>query len=40
MPVAQNSNYLSANFVTVDSVTDNDIALLLAIKKTIGMVKT
>ena len=33
LPVAQNSNYLKANFVTVDSVTNSDIALLLAIKK-------
>src|SRR6187401_1076364 len=32
-PVARNSNYLTANFVTVDSITYNDIALLLAIKK-------
>ena len=33
LPVAQNSNYLKANFVTVDSVTKNDIQLLLPIKK-------
>ena len=33
LPVAQNSNYLKANFITVDSVTSNDIALLLPIKK-------
>ena len=32
-PVARNSNYLTANFVTVDSITNNDIALLLGIKK-------
>jgi len=32
-PVARNSNYLTANFVTVDSLTSNDIALLLNIKK-------
>ena len=32
-PVARNSNYLKVNFVTVDSVTKNDIALLLSIKK-------
>jgi len=32
-PVARNSNYLKANFVTVDSVSYNDVALLLAIKK-------
>jgi len=33
LPVAQNSNYLKANFVTADSITYNDIALLLSIKK-------
>jgi len=33
LPVAQNSNYLTVNFVTVDSVTEKDIALLLPIKK-------
>ena len=33
LPVARNSNYLKANFVTVDSITHNDIALLLSIKK-------
>lgn len=33
LPVAQNSNYLKANFITVDSVTNNDIALLLPIRK-------
>ena len=32
-PVARNSNYLKANFVTVDSITYNDIVLLLPIKK-------
>ena len=32
-PVARNSNYLKANFVTVDSITYNDIVLLLSIKK-------
>ena len=32
-PVARNSNYLKANFVTVDTITHNDIALLLSIKK-------
>ncbi|HEV8272621.1 MAG TPA: c-type cytochrome domain-containing protein [Chitinophagaceae bacterium] len=32
-PVARNSNYLTANFVTVDSITKYDIALLLGIKK-------
>ena len=33
LPVAQNSNYLKANFVTVDSVTNSDMVLLLSIKK-------
>jgi mono/diheme cytochrome c family protein/uncharacterized membrane protein len=33
LPVAQNSNYLTVNFITVDSITYNDIALLLPIKK-------
>ena len=33
LPVAQNSNYLKANFVTVDSVTNSNIALLLPIRK-------
>jgi hypothetical protein len=33
LPVAQNSNYLKANFVIVDSVNLNDINLLLPIKK-------
>jgi hypothetical protein len=32
-PVARNSNYLTVNFVTVDSITNNDIALLSGIKK-------
>jgi uncharacterized membrane protein/mono/diheme cytochrome c family protein len=32
-PVARNSNYLKANFVTVDSITYNDITLLLNIKE-------
>jgi uncharacterized membrane protein/mono/diheme cytochrome c family protein len=32
-PVARNSNYLKANFITVDSVTYNDVTLLLSIKK-------
>jgi mono/diheme cytochrome c family protein len=33
LPVAQNSNYLTANFITVDTITYNDIALLLSVKK-------
>ena len=32
-PVARNSNYLKANFVTVDSITTKDIVLLSPIKK-------
>jgi len=32
-PVARNSNYLKVNFITVDSITSNDISLLLGIKK-------
>lgn len=33
LPVAQNSNYLTVNFVTVDSITNTDISLLQSIKK-------
>lgn len=33
MPVAQNSNYLLANFVTASAITDNDLKLLLPLKK-------
>ena len=33
LPVAQNSNYLKANFITVDSITEKDVALLVPIKK-------
>jgi mono/diheme cytochrome c family protein len=33
LPAARNSNYLSANFVTVDSITEKDISLLSSIKK-------
>ena len=33
MPVAQNSNYLSANFVAVDSFTERDLQLLAPLKK-------
>ena len=32
-PVARNSNYLKANFVTVDSITNKDIVMLSPIKK-------
>lgn len=33
IPVTRNSNYLSANFITVDSVTVREIALLGSLKK-------
>ncbi len=32
-PVAQNSNYLAANFIAVDSIASKDIQLLLPISK-------
>ena len=31
--VSKNSNYLSANFISVDSITDNDLQLLLPLQK-------
>jgi uncharacterized membrane protein/mono/diheme cytochrome c family protein len=39
IPVAANSNYLSVNFVSVDSVTDKDIALLDPIKDQLAWLK-
>ncbi len=39
MPVAQNSNYLMANFVTADRVADKDLELLLPIKKQLVWLK-
>ena len=33
IPVTRNSNYLSANFVTVDSVTSKELSLLSSLKK-------
>ena len=39
MPVAQNSNYLMANFVTATNVSDNDLSLLLPIKKQLAWLK-
>jgi uncharacterized membrane protein/mono/diheme cytochrome c family protein len=39
LPVARNSNYLMANFVTVDSVIDRDIALLLPLKQQLVWLK-
>ena len=39
IPVTRNSNYLSANFVTVDSVTDKEISLLGSLKKQLVWLK-
>ncbi len=39
LPVAQNSNYLSVNFVTATNITDKDFALLLLIKKQLVWLK-
>jgi uncharacterized membrane protein/mono/diheme cytochrome c family protein len=39
MPVSQNSNYLSANFISAANISDNDIALLLPIKKQLVWLK-
>ena len=39
LPVAQNSNYLSANFITATNITDKDLALLLPIKKQLVWLK-
>jgi len=39
IPVAQNSNYLMANFVSAKNITDNDIMLLLSIKKQLAWLK-
>src|SRR5687767_4665071 len=39
VPVAQNSNYLLANFVTIDSVTDKDLDLLYPLKKQLVWLK-
>lgn len=33
LPVAQNSNYLTANFITASNITDKDLALLIPLKK-------
>jgi len=33
LPLAENTNYLMVNFISTDSVTDKDLALLLPIKK-------
>lgn len=39
LPVAQNSHYLSANFVAVDSVTINDLLLLEPVKEQLVWLK-
>jgi len=39
LPVAQNSNYLSANFVTAINVSHNDFKLLLPLKKQLVWLK-
>ena len=39
LPVTRNTNYLSANFVIVDSVTNNDILLLGSLKKQLVWLK-
>ncbi|NCU05112.1 MAG: hypothetical protein GXC73_14120 [Chitinophagaceae bacterium] len=39
LPVAQNSNYLMANFVTVQNLKEEDIKLLLLIKKQLVWLK-
>ena len=39
IPVTRNSNYLSANFVAVDSMTGTDLSLLISIKKQLTWLK-
>ncbi len=39
MPVAQNSNYIMANFVTAKGISNNDLGLLLPIKKQLVWLK-
>jgi hypothetical protein len=39
LPVAQNSNYLSANFVAVEGLTEKDLQLLLPISKQLAWLK-
>lgn len=39
LPVAQNNNYLSANFVTATNISDKDMALLLPLKKQLVWLK-
>jgi hypothetical protein len=39
IPVAQNSNYLMADFVSAKNITDNDVKLLLSVKKQLAWLK-
>jgi hypothetical protein len=39
LPVAQNSNYLSVNFVSASKITDKDLQLLLPLKKQLIILK-
>jgi hypothetical protein len=39
LPVSLESNYLSANFITTDKVTDNDLKLLIPISKQLVSLK-
>ena len=39
LPVAQNSNYLTVNFVTALNITDKDFALLIPLKKQLVWLK-
>ena len=39
IPVAQNNNYLSANFITATNISDKEIALLLPLKKQLVWLK-
>jgi cytochrome c/Leucine Rich Repeat (LRR) protein len=39
LPVAQNSNYINANFVTATNISDKDFALLLPLKKQLVWLK-
>jgi hypothetical protein len=39
LPVAQNSNYLMANFVTASNISDKDMSLLLPLKKQLVWLK-
>ena len=39
IPVSQNSNYIMANFVSANHITDNDVSLLLPVKKQLAWLK-